>query len=417
MESARFVKTCTACSVPIAGLGYLSLRYEGSARLTCLPAPPMLGVMRGILVGAGFGIGLAAATWAGGPRQVPPAQPPRFCQVTFRLLTTGSHQTTQTIGTFSSSLPLGKAGQLDRLLTITNQTRDVSTSLTLKLSLTPVLDDTGRLHCVILSDVSPQGGSPTTRAKDVTFTTPGEQLMELFADPRTGTQIVMAVQAALEAASATEAGSKFPPILFLVRVEQWNGAQRSEIETLQLQSLEGKTVGHDYQRSVPQWVEGAPSGPDQISTQHLKELDFSKGTPVIQAGEGFTIPLDEKKSSHDKTLKEWAEKEKADQRGKKETPALPRKLVWDKEFYHLTLSPLSIRDNHLDLKVQIVGQMLSPTTHQPLPAVDISAEKSLLPDQPVPFYLTRDVDGATQGYVLWIVARWGNAGASSDTTP
>ncbi|MGC8723748.1 MAG: hypothetical protein ACP5VF_07725 [Acidobacteriota bacterium] len=367
-------------------------------------------------MGAGLGIGLAAATLAGGSLQEPSGQPLRFCQVTFRLLTTGSHQTTQTIGTFSSTLPLGKAGQLDRLMTITNQTRDVSTSLALKLSLTPVLDESGQLHCVILSDVSPQGGNPTTRAKDIVFATPGEQLMELFADPRTGTQVVMAVQAALADPSATEARSKFPPILFLVRVEQWNGAQRSEIETLQLQSLEGKAVGHDYQRNVPRWVEGEPSGPDQISTQHFKELDFSKGTPVIQAGEGFTIPLEEKKSS--KARKEKAAKEKTDQGGKKETPSPPRKLVWDKEFYHLTLSPLSIRDDHLDLKVQVVGQMLSPTTHQPLPAVDISTEKSLLPNQPVPFYLTRDVAGATQGYVLWIVARWGNTGASSsDFTP
>lgn len=60
----------------------------------------------------------------------------------------------------------------------------------------------------------------------------------------------------------------------------------------------------------------------------------------------------------------------------------------------------------LILRASVQGQILDPVSKAPLPPVDLKAEKTLLSGQPVPFYLTRDVAGGTQGYVVWVVPRW-----------
>lgn len=328
--------------------------------------------------------------------------PPRFADVTLRLITTGDRQPLKEVGSFTSTLPLGKAGGLHRTLTVTNETRQASTSLELQLTVTPTLDDGGLLHCVVLSDVTPPGAQAVSRAKDMIFTHPGQQLMELFADPATGTHVSVAVAASL-AAHLSRPASPLPPILFFVKVEQMCGAQRDELENLQLQSLDGKPVSHDYSRRSPRWVEGAPSGEEEQPLDKLPSLDFSKGTPVVKAGEGFSIPLPPDASGRPEEKK--GDKPAVGPDGKAAEPP-PKKIVWDQEFYHLTLEPLAMDGDRLVLRASVKGQILDPVSKAPLPPVDLKAEKTLLSGQPVPFYLTRDVAGGTQGYVVWVIPRW-----------
>ena len=176
-------------------------------------------------------------------------------------------------------------------------------------------------------------------------------------------------------------------------------AQRAELETLQLQSLEGKPVSHDYSRKVPRWVEGAADGADDQALDQLPVLDLSKGTQVIQAGQGFSIPISPEAK---------AEKEKnagGKDKGKEEPP--PRHLVWDREFYKLTLEPLSVQDGRLRLDVAVNGQILDPVTRKPLPVLDQHAEKTLARGEPATFYLTRETAGGPLGFALWVVPQWG----------
>ena len=58
---------------------------------------------------------------------------------------------------------------------------------------------------------------------------PGEQVMELLADSSTGSRVALAVSAALATPRPSEVRGNFPPVTFLVRVEQWNGAQQSRM--------------------------------------------------------------------------------------------------------------------------------------------------------------------------------------------
>lgn len=341
----------------------------------------------------------------------------RFAEVTLRLLTMGEKQPVKEVGVFSSSLPLGKAGTLNRALSVVNETKRTSLALALSISVTPSLDDEGVLHCVVLSEATPKGAEVFQRAKDMRFGHPGEQVMELFADSRTGTRLALAVSAKAAEESARDARRTFPPITFVVRVEQWNGAQRAELENLQLQSLDGSAVSHDYQRKVPRWVEATEpaSAPDKdtLSLEGLPVLDLNSSMPTVQAGQGFSIPLSPKEQDKQRKATEKEEaKTRADPgAGSLSEPSKaegdkPRKIFWDTEFYHLSMEPLALRGNELALRLTMRGQILDPVTKQPVPPVEVSVEKSLMPGQPTPFYLTREASGGSQGYVVWVIPQW-----------
>jgi hypothetical protein len=352
---------------------------------------------------------LAAAVLAfgllapGATAQAP--QPIRFAEITLRLVTTGERQPLQEAGLFASSLPLGKAGTLHRAITVTNETRKTSTTLALALTVTPVSDEAGLLHCVVLSDVKPEGGGIASRAKDLSFTHPGEQLMELFADPATGSHVVLALTARLADSAPPPPPGTMPLLRFLVKVEQWAGAQRAELEALQLQSLGGLAVTHEYSRKVPRWVEGGDAAAADQPQEQLPMLDVSKGTPVVQAGQGFSIPV------------EPAERPKKKEGEPKEGEPPPRRLMWDREYYRLTLTPLSLRDGRLVLGVSIEGQILDPVTRAPLPVLGQRAEKTLVNGEPATFYLTRETTGGPLGFVVWVVPQWGDEKPQEATFP
>jgi hypothetical protein len=325
----------------------------------------------------------------------------------------GERQPLREIGVFSSSLPLGRAGGLRRMLTISNETKKTSTTLLLGLSVTPSLDDQGVLHCVVVSEAAPKDAGPVRRAKDMSFAHPGEQVMELLADTSTGSRVTLAVSAVLAAPKASDSKSAFPPVSFLVRVEQWNGAQRVELESVQLQSLEGARVTHDYERKVPRWVDAdsTESGDrDALSLDKLPVLDTTNGNPTIKAGEGFSIQLTPKEQEKQRratakeTAKETGGSNLLPDPAKRGEP--PKKIVWDREFYKLSIEPIAFHGEELFVKMTMQGQIMDPTTKTLAPPQDFTMEKSLGTGQPTPFYLTRDGAGGATGYVAWVLPRW-----------
>ena len=181
--------------------------------LTARTRAPYAGTMRRILgpvLLAGF---LAGAMGSSGAE----SDGPRFAEVTLRLLTMGEKQPLKEVGAFSSSLPLGKSGSLHRTLSVANETKGTSLALTLGISVTPSLDDGGVLHCVVLSEATPKGSEVFRRAKDMTFSHPGEQVMELFADSSTGTRLALAVSATATEERARDAPRPSP------RLPSWCG--------------------------------------------------------------------------------------------------------------------------------------------------------------------------------------------------
>ncbi len=332
---------------------------------------------------------------------------PRFVHVRLRLLTMGARQDAREAGSFVASLPLGTKGDLHRLLTIDNESRHSRLKLALHVSVTPTLDEKGVLHCVVLTDAEPAGGELTSRARDLAFHHPGEQIMGLYADQATGTRVVLAISASLETKPAANLPADMPPILFLVRVERWNGAQRVELEQVQLQSLDGETVSHDYSKEIPRWVSGDSSEAGDDPLDKLRVLDFNqKDAPIVQAGQGFTIELHPKKEK-----KQHAGKDEKGKNGKPEPP--PKKLHWDLESYHLTIQPMTLSDDHLNLKVHVTGVVLDPTTHKPFPPIDLEAEKDVLDGQPVPFYLTQETPKGPVGFAVWVIPKWPRPGQKS----
>ncbi len=348
---------------------------------------------------------LAAFSVAARPQTVapPPVQQPEpvFAQINLKLLTTGEGQPVREAGSFGASLPLGRPGRLERALDIDNATRGKKTTVALRIAATPSRDDAGVLHCFILSEATPAGENVDSRAKDFAFSHPGEQIMEIFADPATGVRVVLAVSAAIVA--SPKGPAQWPPIMFGVKVEQWAGANRSEIESLQLQSLDGKEVSHDYSRKVPRWVEGRKG---DIVLDDLPVLDTSKGTPTVEAGQGFTINV---KPEKDDGKKKHMKKDARLPSPPKEKPApqpTPRSLVWDIEYYKLDITPLQVSKGGLRMRIHMEGRMLDPVTGKLGDLMEVTNEKEALAGEAIPVYLTRERDGGAQGYVAWVVPMW-----------
>ncbi len=348
---------------------------------------------------------LAAFSAAARPQTAAPApagQPePIFAQINLKLLTTGEGQPVKEAGAFGASLPLGRPGRLERALDIENATRGKKTTVALRVAATPSRDDSGVLHCFILSEATPAGGCVDSRAKDFVFSHPGEQIMEIFADPATGVRLVLAVSASIVA--SPKGPAQWPPIMFGVKVEQWAGANRSEIESLQLQSLDGKDVSHDYSRKVPRWVEGRKG---DIVLDDLPVLDTSKGTPAVAAGQGFTINIKPEKDEGKKKHQKKDDRFPSPAKGKTEPQPAPRSIVWDVEYYKLEITPLQVSKGGLRMRIHMEGRMLDPVTGKLGDLMEVTNEKEALAGEAVPVYLTRERDGGAQGYVAWVVPMW-----------
>lgn len=343
---------------------------------------------------------LGVLLWAAPPAKAgqPPAAPPAFAAVSLKVLTVGERLPPREAGAFSAHLPLGKTGVLDRRLTVENATRQAKLELELHLTVKPLAGEDGVLRCLLLAEASPPGGAPVSRAREILFSHPGAQVMEVYADPATATRVLVSVEAALDAAPLPEP-PPLPPLLFFVRVEKWLGAHRVELEALQLQSLDGLPVSHDYERRVPRWVEGAPGEGGQDWTEGLPVVEPGKDPPALKAGQSFSIavePAKPKKEKKDRSAGPSAEPPA-------EAPA--RKVAWESERYHLQITPLGLEGGRLRLRVAVRGRPLS-AEKVPLPEVVLEEEKTLRRMEPVPFYLTQEGPAGPTGYVVWVVPRW-----------
>lgn len=325
----------------------------------------------------------------------------RFAETTIRVLTMGESQALREAGSFSAHLPLGKPAELLRRLQVENASRKARLDLGLRLLVRPVVGEDGTLRLLLLSESTPKDGEVVSRAREMAFSHPGEQVMEAFVDPGTGTRVVYSVSASLDEAPPP-ARTPLPPMGFLVRVEKWIGAHRVELEALQLQSLEGQAVSHHYERRVPRWSDGASTGGEADWTEGLPVIQPGEETPQLKAGQSFSIAVDPGPESR---KKERDRKKAAEALDLPAPEAPPRRVVWETEAYDLTLKPLSIESGRLRLKVEVAGRMLS-TAKEPLPPLSIEDEKSLLAGEPAPFYLTREGAEGPMGYVVWVIPRW-----------
>lgn len=330
---------------------------------------------------------------------------PAFAAVTLKILAVGERMAPREAGAFSAHLPLGKTGVLDRRLSVENETRKARLELDLHLTLKPVVAEDGALRCLVLTEAAPPGGNPVSRARDLVFSHAGAQVMEAYADAATAIRVLVSVEAALDSLSPPGPPA-LPPLLFFVRVEKWLGAHRVELEALQLQSLDGLPVSHDYERRVPRWVEGEAGEGGEDWTGGLPLVEPGKEPPALKAGQSFSIAVEPPEAKKGK-------KERSQEPAPPEAP--PRKVAWEVERYRLEIAPLSLEGGRLRLRVAVRGRPLS-ADKIPQPEVALEEEKSLRLMEPVPFYLTQEGPAGPTGYVVWVVPRW-EAPGGPETPP
>ncbi len=345
---------------------------------------------------------LGLILWANPCLRAENASPPQpaFAAVSLKILTAGERLPPREAGAFTAHLPLGKTGGLHRRLTVENETRKAKLDLNLHLTVKPLVGEDGHLRCLLLAEASPPGGAPVSRARELLFTHPGAQVMEAYADPATAVRVLVSVEASLDQAPPPEP-PPLPPLLFFVRVEKWLGAHRMELEALQLQSLDGLPVSHDYERRVPRWVEGEAGEEGKDWTEGLPVVEPGKDPPALKAGQSFSIAVEPAKPN--KKEKKAAPAASGSEPPPQEPP--PRKVAWETERYRLEITPLGLEGGRLRLRVAVRGRPLS-AEKVPLPEVALEEEKSLRRMEPVPFYLTQEGPAGPTGYVVWVVPRW-----------
>lgn len=367
------------------------------------------------------------------------AGPVRFADVQFRLLTSGAHQLSQDLGAFQSSLPLGVSGELHRAITITNETRGSSRKIALSITMTPLLGDDGTLHCMVLTDATPEGEATVSRAKDLTFSHPGEQIMELIADPATGAHLLMAIQVTLPPEERAAESPRWPRLLFTVKVERWDGPDRLILDTIQLTSEDGLPVDHRYSQKIPRWVEDeeAKKTGQTDMFKSLPVIDPADTKTVLKAGEGFSILLPNAKKGQppDKSPAPPEANPFPGEAGASPSPAggnptggqecapsaaarppdaeaaagasaSHKSLIWVEEWLKVSILPREIREGTLSFQLDASGEILDLKANAPVSLGQKETSRKARPAEPVPLYLTREESGGPRGYVIWVVPEW-----------
>lgn len=337
----------------------------------------------------------------------PAPEPTQFVKVEVQILTAGEKRPVREVGAFVASLPLGKPGKLERKLEIASISQGSKTEAILRLVLTPSVDDSGVLHCLALSESTILGKEPETRIKDLVFSHQGSQVMDLLSDPVTTTRVILSVSAQL--IDNPPPPPQWPPIRFGVRVERWIGSNREEEEALQLQSIEGQSVSHHYVKKIPKVVEGRHG---DLVLDDLPVVEPGKEGTNLKAGESFVVklPPDEKKDKKKKHKKPEPATTPAlteePKEGETPPPETPHSIVWEEEYYDITITPLQISPGGMRIQVAMEGQLFDPESGLLQEKLDLRQEKEVLPGQPVPFYLTRELPTGPQGFVAWVLPYW-----------
>ncbi len=341
-------------------------------------------------------------------RAVEKDAPPKSVKVGLQLLATGDSQVMHEIGAFQAVLPVNRAGSLTRLVEFSNAQAHQRSEVILKVTVTASIDHDKRLHCVVQSDAAPKGGAVDSRVKDFIFDHPGAQVMQLFMDPLTGTHLILSITAAISRTGKED--TQWPDLVFDVKTEQWEGVDHQEIENLQLQSLNGVPVSHDYCKQFPKWAKESAAG--QTDVNSIPVLDPKEKKPTVQAGQSFSIMLDSgNKKAKGKNSSSKDEGNAAARKGTKKKPQ--RILTWEKVYYHINIIPLAMEHRRIRMKVDMEGVIRDPKTHKLLAPFKQDQIREAMWGQAVPFYLTRETPNGPEGYVFWITPRWKEQGGDS----
>lgn len=239
--------------------------------------------------------------------------------IEIRVMTTGENQPQREIGIFGAELPLSGKGYLEKSLTVRNLTRNRSNDVEFKISMKPERGTRGELHLIFTSDATPRIGKPESRFRDLLFDKPSGQIVEIFADPETGTRLLVALM--LTTKEIKEELTADLRVVLKSRVERVSPSGREEIDSFDLQSVGRAPAGRTLTHSVPVWVPGEQAG--DIKLEGLKDLDTATSTVTVKAGEGFTYTPEVSK-------KETRKKEREEKKRKKDN-RIPTIYQPDKE--------------------------------------------------------------------------------------
>jgi hypothetical protein len=340
--------------------------------------------------------------------------------IEIRIMTTGENQPQREIGIFGAELPLTGKGYLERSVVINNASRNKSNEIDFKISMKPERGEQGELHLIFTSRATPKTGKEENRFRDLVYDRPSGQIVEIFADPETGTHLLIALT--LKTKEIKKELTADLRVLFKSRIEKLTPAGKELVDSFDLHSVGDAPVGRSLTHSVPVWVPGEAAG--EVKIEGLKDLDTATSKVTVDPGEGFTYTpkvskseaaaKEKKKKKIDSRIPTMYQQEKDESGEKAPEPAEkkeePQKAVespgsydWEKEQFGFEIRSEAEVGGSITATIKLTGSLYNQQT-KTLDLLKAKEETRSFSNGDIATFTLADDAGS--GYLLTIQAQF-----------
>lgn len=309
-----------------------------------------------------------------------------FVHIECTLLISGVELGTKQIASYSAELPIDRTGFLKRDLEITNPKLKKTTGLNLSVQITPMKDEEGVLHLLVKSSILPEGTEKSEdRFRDIEFKHEGEQIMNVFFDKNTSTNLNITFSAKIKENITITSQLDY---IFHVKIQRWEGDIHTDADVVDLRSSGGKMVSRTLTIKVPVLKEGKEEKALVIGES---EDSGAQGTDII------TIPSSPK------------DKQKKTKKGRaKKTATLPAgHIEIVEELLFISITPDEMKDDQLTMKIELKANIISPIDGAILKTFDESKAVVSANKHENNFYLLSSSEGlGNLGYAIQIIPEW-----------
>lgn len=298
--------------------------------------------------------------------------------VELKLLSTGENQPQKELGTYGAEIPPAVNGSFKRKILINNETRKKKNEVDLKLYFRIEKDENEEEHLLLTSEAKPLIGKEEKRFRDILLKKGASNLVELFYDNETGTNII--AYFIVKTFNPYEEDLKKIKVVFKCKTTKLEKDKSEVIDIYELQAVGDESVNRKVITKIPVLEENFYDFNEEKVI--IKDISSSETPVSIKAGESFSYKPPKKeikkvKNKIDKRIpavyqkiqdekeKDDSSKEKSEkvsEEGSIENKKDIKKEVsfrWEEEEISYELKVLEVIKDKIKVNVKIEGRLYS----------------------------------------------------------
>lgn len=316
-----------------------------------------------------------------------------------KILTTGENQPQKEVGFFGGEIPANGKGVLKRKLVVKNHTRGKENEIDFFVTFEPSSDESGNLHLLVTSSSKPKVGKEDNRFRDLKFVNPTSQIVEVYSDMETKTHLLLAIS--IKSKDIEKENLKDLKVTFKCKSTKTFEKATEEIDSYDLYTIGDEAAERRVTKNMPVVVKGDYG---EVPLSKFKEIDSSKDTAQIKAGEGFTYTPSKKEKKRIKkdsrlpsSYFEKKEKEKDIPIKKNEEEATS--VDYKKEDFYYSIKVIEVNKGKIKVVVSLSGTLFDPK-NQDMKILTPKEETKIFSSGEIGDFTLYDEDG--NGYLLKI---------------